>query len=56
MSNPAQPSLTWQIYSYDSSRSRAFRGEEGVQSLHIQMNQNDFHVGSSTTAPRLALD
>ena len=45
MSNPAQPSLTWQIYSYDLEPFASFFAvKKACESLHIQMNQSDFHV------------
>jgi beta-mannosidase len=45
MSNPAQPSTTWQIYSYDLEPFASFFGvKKACEPLHIQMNQNDFHV------------
>jgi len=45
MSNPAQPSLTWQIYSYDLEPFASFFAvKKACESLHVQMNQSDFHV------------
>ncbi len=45
MSNPAQPSTTWQIYSYDLEPfSSLFAVKKACEPIHVQMNQNDFHV------------
>ena len=45
MSNPAQPSTTWQIYSYDLEPfSSFFAVKKACEPIHVQMNQNDFHV------------
>ena len=45
MSNPAQPSTTWQIYSYDLEPFASFFGvKKACEQIHVQMNQNDFHV------------
>jgi beta-mannosidase len=45
MSNPAQPSTTWQIYSYDLEPFASFFGaKKACEPIHVQMNQNDFHV------------
>jgi beta-mannosidase len=45
MSNPSQPSFTWQIYSYDLEPFGSFFGaKKACEPVHIQMNQNDFHV------------
>ncbi|HKV98572.1 MAG TPA: glycoside hydrolase family 2 TIM barrel-domain containing protein [Vicinamibacterales bacterium] len=45
MSNPAQPSLTWQIYSYDLEPFASFFAVKvACEQMHIQMNQTDFHV------------
>lgn len=45
MSNPAQPSLTWQIYSYDLEPFASFFAvKNACEPLHVQMNQNDFHL------------
>jgi beta-mannosidase len=53
MSNPAQPSLTWQIYSYDLEPFGSFFGvRKACETLHIQMNQNDFHVMVINHLPR----
>jgi beta-mannosidase len=45
MSNPAQPSLTWQIYSYDLEPFASFFAvRKACETVHVQMNQTDFHV------------
>ena len=45
MSNPAQPSTTWQIYSYDLEPFASYFGaRKGAESLHIQLNASDAHV------------
>lgn len=57
MSNPAQPSLTWQIYSYDLEPFASFFAvKKACEPLHIQMNQDNFHVvvvNHTTTTPAL---
>jgi hypothetical protein len=45
MSNPAQPSFVWQIYSYDLEPfASLFAAKKACEPVHIQMNQNNFHV------------
>ncbi|WP_394835248.1 hypothetical protein LVJ94_52995 [Pendulispora rubella] len=45
MSNPAQPSFVWQLYSHDlEPNASLFAVRKACESVHIQMNQNDFHV------------
>jgi hypothetical protein len=45
MSNPAQPSTVWQIYSYDLEPFGSFFGvKKACEPIHVQMNQSDFHV------------
>jgi beta-mannosidase len=45
MSNPSQPSFVWQIYSYDLEPVAALYGaKKACEPLHIQLNQNDWHV------------
>jgi len=45
MSNPAQPSTTWQIYSYDLEPFASFFAvKKACEPVHVQMNQNNFHV------------
>ena len=45
MSNPAQPSTTWQIYSYDLEPFASyFAVKNACEPVHIQMTQDDFHA------------
>ena len=45
MSNPAQPSLTWQIYSYDLEPFASFFAVKvACEPIHIQLNQTNFHA------------
>ena len=45
MSNPAQPSFVWQLYSHDlEPNSSLFAVRKACEPVHIQMNQSDFHV------------
>ena len=45
MSNPAQPSFVWQLYSWDLEPNASLFGvEKACQPVHIQMNQNNWHV------------
>jgi glycosyl hydrolase family 2/Ig-like domain-containing protein len=45
MSNPAQPSFVWQIYSHDlEPNASLFAVRKACEPVHIQMNQSDFHV------------
>jgi hypothetical protein len=45
MSNPSQPSFVWQFYSYDlEPLASLFAVRKASESLHVQMNQNDFHA------------
>ncbi|MGD0462044.1 MAG: sugar-binding domain-containing protein [Tepidisphaeraceae bacterium] len=53
MSNPAQPSLVWQIYSYDlEAHASLFGARKACESVHIQMNQDNFHVMVINQTPR----
>ncbi|HEX8325778.1 MAG TPA: glycoside hydrolase family 2 protein [Tepidisphaeraceae bacterium] len=52
MSNPAQPSTVWQIYSYDlESHASLFATKKACEPLHVQMNQNDYRVTVVNTQP-----
>jgi hypothetical protein len=54
MSNPAQPSFVWQIYSYDlEANASLFAARKACEPVHIQMNQNDFHVMVVNNTPEL---
>jgi len=45
MSNPAQPSFTWQIYSHDLEPFASYFGaKKACEPVHVQMNQTDGHV------------
>jgi beta-mannosidase len=45
MSNPAQPSFVWQLYSHDLEPNAAlFAVRKACEPLHIQMNQDNFHL------------
>jgi hypothetical protein len=53
MSNPAQPSFVWQLYSYDLEPLAALYGtKKACEPLHIQLNQHDWHVMVINTAPK----
>ncbi len=55
MSNPAQPSFVWQLYSYDlEPHASLFAVRKAAESLHVQLNQNDFHVAVVNQLPALA--
>jgi beta-mannosidase len=52
MSNPAQPSFVWQIYSHDLETFASFYAtKKACEPVHIQMNQSDFHVMVINHAP-----
>lgn len=45
MSDPAQPSFVWQLYSHDlEPNSALFAVRKACEPVHIQMNQNNWHV------------
>jgi len=45
MSNPAQPSFVWQLYSYDlEPNSSLFATRLACEPVHIQMNEDNWHV------------
>ncbi|HEY1788329.1 MAG TPA: glycoside hydrolase family 2 TIM barrel-domain containing protein, partial [Verrucomicrobiae bacterium] len=45
MSNPAQPSFVWQLYSHDlEPNASLFAVRKACEPIHIQMNQNNWHV------------
>jgi Tol biopolymer transport system component len=53
MSNPAQPSFVWQIYSYDlEAHASLFGARKACELVHIQMNQDNFHVMVINQTPR----
>ena len=45
MSNPAQPSFVWQLYSHDLEPNAAlFAARSACEPVHVQMNQTNWHV------------
>jgi beta-mannosidase len=45
MSNPAQPSMVWQLYSHDlEPNASLFAVRKACEPIHIQMNQDNWHV------------
>ena len=45
MSNPAQPSFVWQLYSHDlEPNSSLYGARKACEPVHIQLNQKDWHV------------
>ncbi len=45
MSNPSQPSFVWQLYSHDlEPNASLFAVRKACEPVHIQMNENDWHV------------
>ena len=45
MSHPAQPSFVWQLYTHDFEPNSSLYGvRKACEPLHIQMNQNNWHV------------
>jgi hypothetical protein len=45
MSSPAQPSFVWQLYSHDlEPNSSLFATRKACEPVHVQMNQNDWHI------------
>ncbi len=45
MSNPAQPSMVWQLYSHDlEPNASLFAVRKACEPVHVQMNQSDFHI------------
>jgi hypothetical protein len=54
MSHPAQPSFVWQLYSHDlEPNSSLFATRKACEPIHIQMNQNDWHVMIINNSPKL---
>jgi hypothetical protein len=53
MSNPAQPSFVWQLYSHDLEPNSSLYGtRKACEPVHIQMNQNDWHVMVINNTPK----
>lgn len=45
MSNPAQPSFTWQLYHYDlEPNASLFAVKTASEQVHLQMDEDDFHL------------
>ncbi|MDQ2730404.1 MAG: malectin domain-containing carbohydrate-binding protein [Armatimonadota bacterium] len=45
MSNPAQPSFVWQLYSHDlEPNASLFATRKACEPIHIQMSQKDWHL------------
>ncbi len=54
MSNPAQPSFVWQLYSHDlEPNASLFAVRKACEPIHVMMNQADWHltVINSTSTP-----
>lgn len=52
MSHPAQPSFVWQLYSHDLEPNASLYGaRKACEPIHIQMNQNDWHVMAINNTP-----
>jgi len=59
MSNPSQPSFVWQLYSHDlEPNSSLFAVRKACEPVHIQMNQNNFHIAviNSTREPLAGME
>ena len=55
MSNPSQPSFVWQFYSYDLEPfSALYAVRKASESLHVQMNHNDYHLAVVNQLPAAA--
>lgn len=53
MSNPAQPSFVWQLYSWDlEPNSSLFATRKACEPVHIQMNQTDWRVMVINNTPQ----
>ncbi|MBV9848760.1 MAG: glycoside hydrolase family 2, partial [Armatimonadetes bacterium] len=53
MSNPAQPSFVWQLYSHDLEPNASLFGvRKACEPIHIQMNQSDWHVMVINNTPQ----
>ncbi len=45
MSNPAQPSVVWQLYTHDlEPNASLFGARKACEPIHIQVNQSDWHA------------
>jgi beta-mannosidase len=53
MSNPAQNSFVWQIYSHDlEANASLFAARKACEPVHIEMTQSDFHVVIVNNTPK----
>lgn len=53
MSNPAQPSFVWQLYSYDlEPNASLFGARKACEPVHVMMNQDDWHLMVVNNTPR----
>lgn len=53
MSNPAQPSFVWQLYSWDlEPNASLFATRSACEPVHIQMNETDWHVLAINNTPQ----
>lgn len=53
MSNPAQPSFVWQLYSYDlEPNASLFAVRKACEPVHVQMNQDNWHVMVINNTPK----
>ena len=57
MSNPAQPSFVWQLYSWDlEPNASLFATRLACEPVHIQMNESDGHVVVVNNTPQALTD
>jgi hypothetical protein len=53
MSNPAQPSFVWQLYSYDLEPNASFfAARRACEPVHVQMNQDNWRVMVINNTPQ----
>lgn len=54
MSNPAQPSFVWQLYSHDLEPNASLLAvRKACEPVHIQMNQDNWHVMVINSTPKI---
>lgn len=57
MSHPAQPSFVWQLYSHDlEPNSSLYATRKACEPVHVQMNQNNWHVMVINNQPQPLTD
>jgi hypothetical protein len=57
MSNPAQPSFVWQLYSHDlEPNASLFAVKKACEPVHIQMNADDSHLMVINQTPNVVSD